>query len=245
MSNQYVSNESRLSDEQLEQLVKEYDNESNFRHASGWLAALITVVAIGLSLFHVYTAGFGLLNEIAHRTIHLGLVLGLLFLVFPKPVIHHSVSAWLGSLIFAAFYLYLAWSITNELGDALNSVVKYGFIALVLLIICSSLPIKKFGGYGDKLSLFDWPMAIMAAGISLYLTVFFQTIFIDNTGEGQPIDFLMGTLAIIVIFEATRRSMGVLIFRNRGHLWCRCRCGGNVCLSFCAFWRLGTSLRLG
>lgn len=211
MNNHYTNNDSQLSDEQLEQLVKEYDNESNFRHASGWLAALITVVAISLSLFHVYTAGFGLLNEIAHRTIHLGLVLGLLFLVFPKPTIHHSASAWLGSLIFAAFYLYLAWSITDELGDALSAVVRYGFILLVLLIIYSSLPIKKLGGYGDKLSIFDWPMALMAAGVSLYLTVFFHTIFIENTGEGQPIDFLMGTLAIIIIFEATRRSMGIVL----------------------------------
>ncbi len=210
MSNNFV-NESSLSDEQLEKLVKEYDNESNFRHATGWLAALITVIAISLSLFHVYTAGFGLLNEIAHRTIHLGLVLGLLFLVFPKPVIHHTASVWLGSVIFSAFYLYLAWSITSELGDALNATVKYGFMLLVLLIVFSSLPLKKLGGYDDKPSLFDWPMAVMAASISLYLTVFFNEIFIENTGDGQPIDLLMGTLAIIMIFEATRRSMGTVL----------------------------------
>ena len=37
-----------------------------------------------LSLFHVYTAGFGLLNEVMHRTVHLSFVLGLVFLVFPR-----------------------------------------------------------------------------------------------------------------------------------------------------------------
>lgn len=210
MSNDFI-NESTLSDQQLEQLVKEYDNESNFRHITGWLAAFISVVAIGLSLFHVYTAGFGLLNEIAHRTIHLGLVLGLLFLVFPKAKIRHAVSSWINAGIFATFYLYLAWSITNELNDLLNPTVKYGFILLVVLITYSSLPIKKLGGYGDKLSFFDWPMAIMAAAVSLYLTVFFNEIFIQNTGEGQPLDLLMGTLAIIMIFEATRRSMGTVL----------------------------------
>src|SRR3546814_14661586 len=36
-----------------------------------------------LSLFHYYTAGFGLLQETVHRGIHLSFVLGLVFLVFP------------------------------------------------------------------------------------------------------------------------------------------------------------------
>ena len=36
-----------------------------------------------LSLFHYYTAGFGLLPEMTHRGIHLSFVLGLVFLVFP------------------------------------------------------------------------------------------------------------------------------------------------------------------
>ena len=41
-------------------------------------AAKITVVlCVILSLFHVYTAGFGLLNEVVHRTVHLSFVLGL------------------------------------------------------------------------------------------------------------------------------------------------------------------------
>jgi TRAP-type uncharacterized transport system fused permease subunit len=34
--------------------------------------------------WHYYTAGFGLHNEIAHRAIHLSVVLGLCFLVFPR-----------------------------------------------------------------------------------------------------------------------------------------------------------------
>lgn len=210
MSHDYT-NQSELSDEQLDALVKEYDNESNFRHAKSWRAALITIVAVCLSLFHVYTAGFGLLNEIAHRTIHLGLVMGLLFLVFPRPKVHHSWWAWGTSLTFAVFYGYIAFSIVNELGEQLNWGLKIGFLAIIAMIIVSSLPIKKWGGYGDKLGLFDWPLAILAAAFSLYLTVFFHQIFIQNTGEGQPLDYLMGTLAIVVIFEATRRTMGEVL----------------------------------
>ncbi len=39
---------------------------------------------IALSLFHYYTAGFGLLRETTHRGVHLAFVLGLIFLVFPR-----------------------------------------------------------------------------------------------------------------------------------------------------------------
>ena len=38
---------------------------------------------MALSVFHYYTAGFGLLQEITHRGVHLAFVLGLIFLVFP------------------------------------------------------------------------------------------------------------------------------------------------------------------
>ena len=35
-----------------------------------------------MSCFHYYTAGFGLLQEITHRGIHMAFVLSLIFLVF-------------------------------------------------------------------------------------------------------------------------------------------------------------------
>ena len=47
-------------------------------------AVLLTRLDLGLlillSLFHYYTAGFGLLQEITHRGVHLAFVLGLIFL---------------------------------------------------------------------------------------------------------------------------------------------------------------------
>ena len=42
------------------------------------MAALL----LSLSMFHFYTAGFGLLREQTHRGVHMALVLGLIFLVF-------------------------------------------------------------------------------------------------------------------------------------------------------------------
>lgn len=44
---------------------------------------VIRLVAVALSLFHLYTAGFGALSVIKQRSMHLGLVLFLIFLWFP------------------------------------------------------------------------------------------------------------------------------------------------------------------
>ena len=73
-----------MDHDQIESIVKKYDAESNFRDIGGITAKITGVLCIVLSLFHVYTAGFGLLNEVMHRTVHLALVLGLVFLVFPR-----------------------------------------------------------------------------------------------------------------------------------------------------------------
>ena len=73
-----------VSEAEIEAIIKKYDAESNFRDLTGITAAIAKVACICLSLFHVYTAGFGLLNEVAHRTVHLSFVLGLVFLIFPQ-----------------------------------------------------------------------------------------------------------------------------------------------------------------
>ena len=49
-----------------------------FRRRPGSSRSLL----FGLSCFHYYTAGFGLLQETLHRGIHIACVLGLIFLVF-------------------------------------------------------------------------------------------------------------------------------------------------------------------
>ena len=63
-------------------LEERFDPEVRFRPlrpTAGWIAA---VLLFALSLFHYYTAGFGLLREVTHRGVHMAFVLALIFLVF-------------------------------------------------------------------------------------------------------------------------------------------------------------------
>ena len=40
--------------------LKKYDPEFRFRRVTGIAAIIITILACALSLFHIYTAGFGM-----------------------------------------------------------------------------------------------------------------------------------------------------------------------------------------
>ncbi|MDR2799954.1 MAG: TRAP transporter permease [Desulfovibrio sp.] len=71
----------------FDKLMRQYDTESRFRILSGSKALLVTVVATSMSFFHIYTAGFGLLNAQTQGAVHLAFALCLTFLLY--PVKHH------------------------------------------------------------------------------------------------------------------------------------------------------------
>jgi TRAP transporter 4TM/12TM fusion protein len=204
-----------ISAERQAELIREYDTESNFRKLVGPVGLLVTTLAVVLSSFHIYTAGFGLLVEIKHRTFHLALVLSLIFLVFPRPRLPSetklAVRAWLWAAAFTAFYLYLAWDLTERLTATGEIQNPWPFLAVVGAIAFVSLPFPQFRGYGDRTSWVDWPLALAAAAISLYFLVFFDDVFIRRVGSPIAQDYMMGVLAIIIVMEATRRTMGPLL----------------------------------
>lgn len=63
--------------------VKKLDSESNYRHLAGKMGIIITVIAIAMSIFQLYTSGFGLLNARFQRTTHLAFAMSLIFLLYP------------------------------------------------------------------------------------------------------------------------------------------------------------------
>ena len=200
--------ERSLTEKEKEALIRKYDAESNFRGLKGRTAFLVVLLCVILSLFHVYTAGFGLLNEVTHRTLHLSFVLGLVFLVFPRRQHSNEIQSWAFGLSFAAFYMFLTLQLVNAFSSQLGFWGGTGLVSLAALIGLTALPVKWMKGFGDKPSFLDWPLALVAGGISLYLVIFFKEIFIENVGFPVLGDYIMGLLAIIMVTEATRRTMG-------------------------------------
>ncbi len=71
------------TDEQIQEIVEKYDPESRFRKTIGLASKAILIFCMILSLFHMYTAGFGVLQEWKHRSFHLSFVMLLIFLCYP------------------------------------------------------------------------------------------------------------------------------------------------------------------
>jgi len=149
-----------LPDErELQQLEQKFDPEMRFRPLGTAATTLVGGLLIALSLFHYYTAGFGLLQEITHRGVHLAFVLGLIFLVFP----HRRA------------------------------------------LLERALPSRLASPGG--LPWFDWVLALAVAASVLYIPWIFDDLMF-RVGNPLPLDVVMGTVLIVALLEATRRSMG-------------------------------------
>src|ERR1044071_3398337 len=148
-----------LDDAKIQKLEAELDSEMRFRPllpAAGWIVAALL---FGLSCFHYYTAGFGLLQETLHRGIHIACVLGLIFLVF-------------------------SW---NQKGNVATPK--------------ASLFFPRGIGVIDGFCCFP------AVVTSLYVPYVFHDLQF-RVGNPDPIDWIMGSVMIVVLLEATRRSVG-------------------------------------
>ena len=146
-------------DQQLQALEQKYDPEMRFRPLTAVAATVVGGLLLLLSSFHYYTAGFGLLQEVTHRGVHLAFVLGLIFVVFPHR-------------------------------QAL---------------------LEKAAGHRaaapGNVPWFDWLLAAAVAASVLYIPWIFEDLTF-RVGNPLALDVVMGSILIIALLEATRRSMG-------------------------------------
>lgn len=93
----------KVDEEKVKELVETFDPELRFRSLKGWAARAALIMCIILSLFHIYTAGFGVLQEWKHRCFHLSFVLSLIFLVYPtrKIKVKNLTLTWIYEIIFS------------------------------------------------------------------------------------------------------------------------------------------------
>lgn len=67
-----------------EEVLKEYDRESDKMEYTGVMAKIVAAIAIAFSIFQLYTAIFGVLDAQLQRAIHLGFGMALVFLLYPS-----------------------------------------------------------------------------------------------------------------------------------------------------------------
>ncbi len=150
--------------------IAKYDPEMRFRHLEGITARLIFAMTVILSIFHIYTAGFGVLQEWRHRAFHLAFVLPLVFFVYAiKKEVHKEKKHLLYDIFYAASASILNTSVFREI----LSLSFGGCAVLAVLTFVLVLYFKQREMLPDRLSAWvDFPLySIMvgAVGWGLFL----------------------------------------------------------------------------
>lgn len=156
--------ENLTPEEKLQKMNEKFDNK---RDLKGVALKIVTILAVFMSLYHLYSSGIRMLPQIQHKAIHLSLALALTFFIYPATVNQKKRLPW------------------------------YDILFIVLSIV-----------------------------IGVYLTFDYQNL-VYRIGEPNSVDLFLGASAILLVLEATRRTMGwplvsvalvALAYAGIGHL---------------------------
>lgn len=105
---------------------------------SGMIKKIIFSLAIFLSIFHLYTGGFGLLTPMIQRSVHLYLVLILVFLLYPLPfkkVGRTFDYIAIALSIASAIYIFRTYeTLLHRIGDTSIMDVFFGVVTIILVL---------------------------------------------------------------------------------------------------------------
>lgn len=152
-----------LSPEELAEIERKYDPETAFRATGRGIGVVITAGLVAMSVYHFYAAGFGLIQELTHRGIHLAFVLGLVFLLF----------SWRKTL-------------TTEVAPA----AWYRF---------------------EGVAIVDIVLAVLGVAAAMYLPLLPSADLAQRVGNPSTGDVFMGSALLLLVLEATRRSVGLTL----------------------------------
>ena len=186
-------------DEALESLVASSDTGG--RSPGRPIALLIALVALAWSLFQLwiaspfaYTLGFGIFDTTQSRSIHLAFAIFLAFLAFPPE--RSKAQLGLGVAVPIALGILFMIGATGVLP------IWYVPLITIAVVACIVLP-----SYNDRVPPNDWFLAIAGALTALYLFLNYDSIA-TRVGAPNQLDFMVGTLGLMVLLEAARRSLG-------------------------------------
>ncbi len=155
-------NADKVSQEELEAILKKVDKESRARKLSGLSRWIVYTIGVAFSCFQVYTAAFGLLPAQMQRSIHLAFAFALVYLLFPlrsKKAANRL--AWYNWL-FAAFAVFVGLYLTFNYVRIMEAGGDYQTIDYIM------------AGFGILLTLeaarrvVGWPIVTIASVFLLY-----------------------------------------------------------------------------
>ena len=142
-------NKDIVIDEDME-VISKYDPEMRFRQLSGLSLKLVFVMTIILSIFHIYTAGFGVLQEWRHRAFHLAFVLPLVFMFYAirKPDTRQA-----KHLVYDIIYAFIGTSLVTVMLQEILELALPATVAVTVLSFGFILYFKRRELLSDRLAL--------------------------------------------------------------------------------------------
>lgn len=162
-----------LDEAKARELEEKFDSEVRFRTLAPLANWIVGTALVVLSIFHYYTAGFGLLPEMVHRGIHLSFVIALVFMVFPafkRGYAEPLAPAWYKPLGIPLYDWALAVAAVvavahvpliplNELAFRVGNPTTGDVVLGVVLVVCLLEAVRRSVG---------WPLPIICVIFMLY-----------------------------------------------------------------------------
>lgn len=112
-----------VSEKDTQKILEKYDTEMRYRNLNvKWMIQLVSLLSVGLALFHLITSFTGPLITLQHRALHTGVILALVFLLYPSrkkaPQQRASVIDLLLALLSIATIVYIIVDFMGIVGRA-------------------------------------------------------------------------------------------------------------------------------
>ena len=188
-----------LSQSELDELVASSDTGA--RSPAGAVGTFIVLVALAWSLFQLWIAspipfmvGFGVFNDTEARSIHLAFAIFLAFAAYPAARTPFQMVLAIGVPIL----LTILFMIGAKDGVAVWWIPVVGLAVIAAIFL---------GSPKDYIPSWEWALAIVGAFTALYLYLFYNGIA-DRVGAPITQDFVVAVVGLLLLLEATRRSLG-------------------------------------
>ncbi len=216
---------------EIAERAKKLERETSGHRESGELGLkIIAAIAIAMSVFHLYTGAFGLMIALRQRAIHLFLAITICMLKFSAnknqgadkepyvPYILMGIGFW------TSIFLSLEkLKVLNTAIAAVSFVVVFG-----LLFFARTLTLKKRKSAGDKYEKkpmwYDYIFIAFAFIGCAYIAIYVDDIM-ARAGFVYLFDQVVGFMLILVVLEATRRSIGHTLMISGTLMLVYCRFG--------------------
>ncbi len=132
-----------------EKVLEKADAEARFRKYGGRWAVAVTVIAVAMSIFHLYTSGFGTLMAMKQRSVHLAFLVLLTFLLYPgsKRAPRNRPSAvdwiWIILSVSSSLYIFFTFEAFSMRGTAIPLDITMGAILIVCVLEATRRSVGK------------------------------------------------------------------------------------------------------